>query len=333
MIRDECKNHGYPVVMRMISVIVPIYKVESYLRTCLDSLLHQTLEDIEIILVNDGSPDKSPEICDEYARKYANITVLHQENAGLSQARNAGLDVARGEYIGFVDSDDAVDERMYAVLLDLIERHEADISFCAITRISDKGSNVVNGLQSGTDVLSGDEALIELFLRRMSCSVWSKLFKRETIRNLKFLPSRTNEDFPFLVEALLRASRVAASGEGLYHYYLREGSITQSGFNQNQFDKFINSREVFRRIASARPGIRRHARAYHCLQTFNLLKSMLLEGYDKQYPGEFNQMLRSLRRAVFSIPLFSFWPLHHRLSKIYLALFPRIYARRHSGKG
>ncbi len=319
--------------MRLISVIVPVYNSQAYLRTCLDSLLRQTLEDIEIILVNDGSVDNSPEICDEYTRKYANITVLHQENAGLSQARNAGLAVARGEYIGFVDSDDTVDERMYAVLLDLIERHDADIALCAMTRIAPGATFVANGLSGGAEVIGADEALRELFLNRLGCSVCPKLFKRRIIKGLRFPPSRTNEDFPFLVEALLRASRVAASGDGLYHYYLREGSITQSGFNLNQFDKFINSREVFRRIASARPGIRRHARAYHCLQTFNLLKSMLLEGYDKQYPGEFNQMLRSLRRAVFSIPLFSFWPLHHRLSKIYLALFPRIYARRHSGKG
>ncbi|MBA1325633.1 glycosyltransferase [Enterococcus faecium] len=111
-----------------MSIIVPVYKVEKYLRKCVDSILAQTFTDFEVILVDDGSPDNSGKICDEYAEKDNRVRVIHKENGGLSSARNAGIDVARGKYLGFVDSDDYIDEDMYEILYENLKIHDADIS-------------------------------------------------------------------------------------------------------------------------------------------------------------------------------------------------------------
>ncbi|EGP5489252.1 glycosyltransferase, partial [Enterococcus faecium] len=115
-----------------ISIIVPVYKVEPYLRKCVDSILAQTFTDFEVILVDDGSPDNSGKICDEYASKDSRVRVIHKKNGGLSSARNAGIDVARGKYLGFVDSDDYIEKDMYELLYDNIVKEQADLSICGI---------------------------------------------------------------------------------------------------------------------------------------------------------------------------------------------------------
>ena len=118
--------------MAIISTIIPIYKVEKYLQTCIESVVNQTIKDLEIILVDDGSPDYCPEICDAWAQKDSRIKVIHKENGGLSDARNAGLDIAQGEYISFVDSDDWIAPNMYEIMLEVIEKEHADICACGI---------------------------------------------------------------------------------------------------------------------------------------------------------------------------------------------------------
>ena len=116
-----------------VSIVVPVYKVEEYIDRCLDSLLNQTLKDIEIILVDDGSPDNCPKICDEYAQKDARVRVVHKQNEGLGYARNSGMEVAVGEYIAFVDSDDFVDIRMFEELYDVARGNDSDVVYCNIT--------------------------------------------------------------------------------------------------------------------------------------------------------------------------------------------------------
>ncbi|GMO37902.1 MAG: hypothetical protein Ta2B_17610 [Termitinemataceae bacterium] len=120
--------------MPVISVIIPVYNVEHYLRRCLDSVLAQTFTDFECILIDDGSPDKSPAICDEYAKKDSRFVVIHQANAGVSAARNAGLDIAQGEWITFVDSDDWIEPDMLRVLYQNAVKHQSDVSVCGVQR-------------------------------------------------------------------------------------------------------------------------------------------------------------------------------------------------------
>lgn len=122
-----------------VSIVVPVYKVEEYIDRCLDSLLNQTLKDIEIILVDDGSPDNCPKICDEYAQKDARVRVVHKQNEGLGYARNSGMEVAVGEYIAFVDSDDFVDIRMFEELYDVARGNDSDVVYCNIYKYYNEG--------------------------------------------------------------------------------------------------------------------------------------------------------------------------------------------------
>ena len=118
---------------KLISIIIPVYKTEQYLKRCVDSVLNQTYQELECILVDDGSPDEAGKICDEYKKKDARIKVIHKENGGLSSARNAGLDIAKGDYIGFVDSDDFIHPQMYEMLVDVLEKTESGMSCCEST--------------------------------------------------------------------------------------------------------------------------------------------------------------------------------------------------------
>lgn len=123
----------------LISVIVPVYKVEKYLHRCVDSIINQTYKNLEIILVDDGSPDNCPKICDEYAQKDQRIKVIHKKNAGISEARNAGLEIAQGEFVAFVDSDDYIDSTMYEKMLLLAQKEKNDLVLCGFKKVSEDG--------------------------------------------------------------------------------------------------------------------------------------------------------------------------------------------------
>ena len=166
-----------------ISVIVPVYRVEPYLARCLDSILGQSYESLEVIAVDDGSPDRSGEILDAYAARDGRLRVIHQENGGLSAARNAGLDLATGEYIGFVDSDDYILPQMYETLLRLIEAYGADIAECAAALDTDTGRED----QSGVAVYEGGAAILEATaLDRIATPVWCKLYRAGLCQTLRF---------------------------------------------------------------------------------------------------------------------------------------------------
>ena len=168
-----------------LSIIVPIYNVEPYLRKCIDSILAQTFTDFECILVDDGSPDNCPTICDEYAKKDSRIRVIHKENGGLSDARNAGLDIAQGEYIGFVDSDDYILEDMYSQMILKMDLYHADIVVCGIENIDENG-NILENWQNlcGDSVYEKEEYINNLYpdINRKLCgSVCNKLYNCYTV--------------------------------------------------------------------------------------------------------------------------------------------------------
>lgn len=225
----------------MVSVIIPIYKVEKYLRKCIDSVLNQTYQDFEIILVDDCSPDNCPEICDEYAKSDDRIKVIHKENGGVSSARNAGLKVATGEYIAFVDSDDFISENFLEILLDGLLTNGADLSCCDRFIIYEgKGDNIqeleshVNWQEVTTQKF--DYALTE---EKYAGFAWNKLFKKDILlqKNLKFDEQIfTGEDLAFVLEYLTLCEKVAYTQTPLYGYLVRDNSITTTvKFNQRQF--------------------------------------------------------------------------------------------------
>lgn len=218
----------------MISVIVPVYNVERYIRQCVESILEQTYADLEIILVDDGSTDGSGSICDEYKLKDDRVVVIHKCNGGLSDARNAGLDIARGEYIGFVDSDDYIEPDMYEVLYKNCERYAADLAAARFVKFNTQGE-VRKNFTENIEVFSREE-MLRLFIvgdRRyeITMSVWDRLYKRELISDLRFPVGKCYEDIVFSTKVIEKSKINVYIDRALYHYRLREDSISGEDFN------------------------------------------------------------------------------------------------------
>ena len=205
----------------LISVIVPVYNVEQYIARCIDSILKQTYTNFEIILIDDGSPDQSGRICDEYAAIDKRITVIHQKNKGLSAARNAGLDIMRGQYVTFIDSDDFIHERYLAVLYHLIKRYGVGVSQVAFERgvedVFSKTNRKIEETLFNDSILFGD--------RNVKITAWAKLYTASVFINLRFPEGRINEDEFVTYKAIAYGEGIIVSSEKLYYYYSRPTSI------------------------------------------------------------------------------------------------------------
>ena len=223
--------------MPQISVIVPVYKVEKYLHECVDSILSQTFRGFELILVDDGSPDNCGAICDEYAGKDARIRVIHQENQGLSGARNSGIDVARGEYITFIDSDDLVDERYLEILMEAA-KDGTDIAICRHREFSDGDILSEWGEEYASQAFDAENALIRLYngSSLVPVNAWGKLFRRELIGESRFPLRRLHEDQAFTPYILYRAKKIVSCDATLYHYRVNPASITRNTFSLRRYD-------------------------------------------------------------------------------------------------
>ncbi len=219
----------------MVSVIVPIYKVEAYLEKCIKSIQNQTYTDLEIILVDDGSPDRCGAICDRYAEEDARIKVIHKENGGLSDARNKGLDIAAGEYILFVDSDDYIHPQMVEMLLEQLQTTDADIAVCRFKQVQEneevRFEDFISGRTEGTSVKELEvfegQAIVEnlQYKNLLTVVAWNKLYKAELFEKLRYPKGRIHED-EFLIHHILHLCKKTVYIETeLYYYLQRTGSI------------------------------------------------------------------------------------------------------------
>lgn len=228
----------------LLSVIVPVYKVEEYLNDCLTSIVNQSYHNLEVILVDDGSPDKCPQMCDEWAKKDSRIKVIHKLNGGLSSARNAGLDIATGDYIAFVDSDDWISNDMYAKMIAEIEDNDVDVvaakilvckpSSCYIFH-EESGSYIVKR----NTVFNQKEYLTLALSNQLETAVWNKIFKRKLFEGLRFKVGRLNEDYLMMYQIGTRLNRLLYLTDVFYNYRIREGSICTSGSTKHEMDKNI----------------------------------------------------------------------------------------------
>lgn len=218
-------------VQEMISLIVPIYNTEQYLRQCIDSILKQTYRDLEILLIDDGSSDESGKICDEYGRIDPRIRVFHTENNGLSSARNLGLREAKGDYIGFVDSDDWLDPDMYYDLLQNLGI-TSDISACGVRR---EYLRSYYDYSTYNTVFSRQSA-IQALTCGFSTAVWNKLYKKTCWEGILFPEQCTYEDVLVIYKVFLNSNSVSCTPKSLYHYRARIGSITNTRTIKNLRD-------------------------------------------------------------------------------------------------
>ncbi len=206
----------------MISIIVPVYNVEPYLRKCLDSIINQTYRDLEILIIDDGSTDGSGAICDEY-KVDERVKVFHTENRGLSAARNLGLDNTTGEWIGFVDSDDWIEPDMYQVLIKRAEETGADVVECGYYLEYPDRSVIREGK---TFTMPGMEAIHALLRLDIYNGVWNRLWKRKCFDNIRFPEGRIHEDVATTYRVFLLAERVCGTDQDKYHYRHRENSLS-----------------------------------------------------------------------------------------------------------
>lgn len=222
----------------LISVIIPIYKVEKYLKKCVDSVLGQSYKNLEIILVDDGSPDSCPKICDEYSIMDDRIKVIHKKNGGLSDARNAGLDASIGEYIVFVDSDDFIDSKMIESLFEAAVDSDADLVICDYSFVDETGMIQKNYPSLKEEIIDSQTALNYIY---QSSGVryivaWNKLYKRYIFDDLRFDVGKIHEDEFIIHKVLLKSKRIKVLSDSYYYYLSRSDSIMGKGYSVKSLD-------------------------------------------------------------------------------------------------
>lgn len=222
----------------MISVIVPIYNVENYLEDCINSILSQSYKELEIILVDDGSPDSCGKICDKYSKKDSRITVIHKDNGGLSDARNTGIDAANGEYLSFVDSDDLLHKDFYLTLFNILIDNNSDISMCNFLKFTNEKVNDKFIKNPTIKTISNIDALNDLYTNKyvnyiVACN---KLYKATLFKNLKFPLGKIHEDEFTTPKILFKANKISIIEEELYYYRQTPNSIMNSQFNISNLD-------------------------------------------------------------------------------------------------
>lgn len=225
--------------MCKISIIVPIYNVEKYLKKCINSILEQTFNEFELILVNDGSTDQSLKICNEYKRLDSRVRVINKLNGGLSSARNAGLEVANGEYIAFVDSDDYIDSDMYNMMIGLAKERNADIVQCRFKKVYDDYYDSKMEELKFIEINSNNALykLLKIGEINVQCVVsWNKIYKKELFKDIRFPVGKIHEDEFTTYKLFDESKKVIIMENELYYYRQVKGSIMNSGFNEKRLN-------------------------------------------------------------------------------------------------
>lgn len=222
----------------LITVIVPVYKVEQYLKRCVDSIVEQSYKNLEIILVDDGSPDRCGEMCEEFAKQDSRIRVIHKENGGLSSARNAGLDVMTGDYVGFVDSDDWIEPDMYERLVALAAEYQAHIVCCGIERCTSSGHvGYFNDNLEDFLVFDTNQAMADLPNNsKITNSLCDKLFHRDIFRSIRMTEGILYEDYDVMHRCVFQSERVIYTGAPFYKYFVNDSSITRGNALKKQYE-------------------------------------------------------------------------------------------------
>ncbi len=221
----------------LISVIVPIYNVEKYLDRCVESIVNQTYMNLEIILVDDGSPDNCPKMCDEWAQKDTRIKVIHKENGGLSDARNAGMPFVTGEIVSFIDSDDWIELNMFEKMLSQMQKDNSDIVSCGVKWVEEDGVVIRDVTVSKNEVLDTHSAMKELINdNKLKQHVWNKIYKHDLIKDIPFEKGKYHEDVFWSYQIVGRAKKISVIVDSFYNYVQRSNSIMGEGFSAKRLD-------------------------------------------------------------------------------------------------
>lgn len=267
----------------LISIIIPVYNVEKYIDRCMETVLNQTYRKMEIILVDDGSPDRCGKICDEYAEKDHRVRVLHKENGGLSSARNAGLKLAKGEYVLFVDSDDWIELDMVEQLYDLLKKNpNVQIAQCAVD-IAHNSTDLLKQPKVNVTIKEKSELLGEFYRVhrwKYNTAVWNKLIRASVLKNFEFVLT-LNEDVEASLEFIMRTDKWIETNQILYHYFLNDNGITRRKFSSADLD-YLNVWDRVVKITEMQyPEYLIYAQKLRIRAEYTLLSKMFLRGYNR----------------------------------------------------
>ena len=297
-----------------ISVIIPVYNVEKYIKKCLDSVINQTYGNLEIIVINDGSTDESGSICDYYSKTDDRIILVHQENQGVSKARNNGIDIASAAYIGFVDSDDWIEADMFSSLYENCIAYDADISTCSsydvdlhgnITNSSyiDLDDRIVSNSQylhlSKEKKYSGSKIILEGFDKIKNCNnmgaVWGKLYRKHLFSDIKFPEGKIHEDIFTNHKLIDKANRIVVSMKYGYYYVARSNSIMNSPFHVGSLDHIEACIDKYDYTSSKYPTLEKECRR----DIFSALLNCMFKAYEnstiEKYKENLNEAIDKVR--------------------------------------
>ena len=306
-----------PDTEALISVIIPIYKAEKYLEKCVKSILSQTYANLEVILVDDGSPDKSGKICDELAKQDSRILVIHKENGGAATARNAGLDIMTGAYVAFADADDYMEPKYIEKLYKTLSKHQAQVSVCGFKTVDENGNPVTidalhdeasNQNKSDSDIklYNGNEIILQDLQGHWEhVAPWGKLYEAKLFQGVRYPHWPAYEDEYVFIQVFDKVERVAVGIEKLYYYVQHTGSLMNTEYNDKQRSTRLTMwRE---RIAYYSDGTQKHKELYNCiLQAYLgwivLFLSQNAHKMTKEQSVELKQEIRKYFFCLFGVP-------------------------------
>lgn len=311
--------------MTLISVIVPVYKAEKYIERCICSILRQTFQNIEVILVDDGSPDKSGEICDMWALKDKRIKVIHQKNAGAGAARNAGLRVAKGEYIGFVDSDDWIEPQMYEVMYNAIEKYSADVGMCNISSRAEFSMHDSYDNRKFPFELKNQEEMLSIFFRvhgeKGILSVCQRLIHKSVLKDFMFVEGTISEDVSAAYYFITHSQRTVVTNFSFYNYYNNKKGVTKSPVTMKDIEYIEAFKRIFWDVKKRIPKFERYAYINYIRANYTILSKMDLFGYDSN-DHDLNNKHKELKQIVrknFYVLLKWPMPISRKLLLLYVA--------------
>lgn len=311
--------------MTLISVIIPVYKAEKYIERCIFSILRQTYQNIEVILVDDGSPDKSGEICDMWALKDKRIKVIHQKNAGAGAARNAGLRVAKGEYIGFVDSDDWIEPQMYEVMYNAIEKYSADVGMCNISSRTEFSMHESYDNRKFPFELKNQEEMLSIFFRvhgeKGILSVCQRLIHKSVLKDFMFVEGTISEDVSAAYYFITHSQRTVVTNFSFYNYYNNKKGVTKSPVTKKDFEYIEAFKQIFWDVKKRIPKFERYAYINYIRANYTILSKMDLFGYDSndQDLNNKHKELKQIVRKNFYVLLKWPMPISRKLLLLYVA--------------
>lgn len=318
--------------MPKISIIVPVYNCEKYISNCINSILEQSFKDFELILVDDGSSDRSFEICESFAKKDNRVRAIHQPNSGVSRARNRGLDEAKGEYIGFVDGDDCIDKEMYERLYKNLADNNADISICGIVNCFVKKDGTTEKVrQSPVDgfwIFSGEQALKEALQSRLySVNPVNKLFKKELFDKLRYPEGKISEDAFLIPVVISKAGKVVYDSKPMYYYLRRENSITTSNFSDRDWDVVEAYKNHLNMVSEKFPNLKEVAKfRYLWAYTYVIDKIMLSEN-SENYLEDFKKAFNFIKKNILQIIFNPYFSLKRKIAVMVLLINKKIYKK------